>query len=114
MSNSLWLNQSIFHNIDSEDEYYGNDEELGMRALWRSVITQALMDASSNSKKKSDKMCKIQAIQWLLDDSSDFAAVCGLADMDSHYVRDQARAALSRGCKWRDDHKKMSNTSVRY
>ncbi len=107
MPNLLEIYKGIFHNICLENESCDNDEELSMKALWRSVITQALMDAASNSKKKSDKTHKVKAIQWLLDDESDFTEVCEMADMEPNYVRCQAKTALNRGCKWRNDQRRM-------
>lgn len=85
----------------------GNQEQEGhcFRAMWRSVITQALMDAASNSNKKSEKSNKIKALRWLQGDNEDFLMVCHLADMDPNHVRVQAKAALARGCKWRNDNR---------
>lgn len=103
MSDFLEVRKYISHNINYENESSNNEEELAMRALWRSVLTQALMDAANKSKKKTEKISKMKAIQWLLEDNHDFTEVCRLADMEPDYVRAQAKAALSRGCKWRND-----------
>ena len=73
----------------------------GERALWRAVITQALMDASSNSKKMELKYEKSQALCWLSAFSEDFRCVCDHAGFDPVYVRTQAVEALKRGCVWR-------------
>src|SRR5690348_15560717 len=86
--------------------YYHDLEEpfnpvRGEMALWRSVITQALMDAASNSRKSETQYHKREALKWLLTESDDFAAVCEHAGLDQHYVRRMAKAALSRGCRWR-------------
>lgn len=70
-------------------------------SLWRAVITQALMDAASNSRKSEAKRTRSDAMAWLLSDSSDFEAVCDNAGLDPDYVRTRARAALARGCIWR-------------
>lgn len=74
---------------------------LGERALWRAVITQALMDASSQSKKKEMFYDKHQALHWLQSGGEDFKTVCDFAGLDPHYVREQAILALQRGCQWR-------------
>lgn len=74
-----------------------------MQALWRSVITQALIDAASNSKKRIDKLNRARAIEWLKGDSEDFIEVCTLANMNAAYVRQRAQQAMKRGCKWRND-----------
>ena len=73
------------------------------RGLWCAVITQALMDAGSNSKKTRDKKAKIDAIKWLREDSSYFLEVCFRANLDPKYVKRKAAEALNRGCKWRND-----------
>jgi hypothetical protein len=80
-----------------------NSEARRMQSLWRSVITQALIDAASNSKKKIDKLNRVRAIQWLQGESEDFLEVCVLANMDPDYVKRKTQEALKRGCKWRND-----------
>ncbi len=84
--------------IDLQELY---DEIPGERALWRAVIVQQLMDASSNSQKREMKLIKAQAISWLSGTSDDFFEVCTLADLSPDYVREKARFALKRGCQWR-------------
>ncbi len=69
--------------------------------LWRAVITQALMDAASNSKKSDAKRTRNDALAWLLGNTEDFEIVCDNAGLDPDYVRTQARAALHRGFVWR-------------
>jgi hypothetical protein len=73
----------------------------GYRALWRAVITQALMDAGSNSNKLEMKKEKARAIEWLNSESDDFKEVCGMAGMDYTYVRRKSIEAIKNGCKWR-------------
>jgi len=74
---------------------------LGERALWRAVITQALMDASSQSKKMELKYEKSQAICWLTVSGDDFRTVCENAGYCPYYIREQSIEALKRDCKWR-------------
>ena len=69
--------------------------------LWRAVITQALMDASSQSRKMEAKRTREDALKWLTSDTSDFADVCDNAGLDADYVRSRALQALARGCEWR-------------
>lgn len=69
--------------------------------LWRAVITQALMDAASNSRKTEAKRARLAALHWLLSDSRDFESVCDHAGFDPDYVRTRARQPLARGCEWR-------------
>lgn len=100
---------ALFHNINQlcvDQESSIDYETLKCRALWRAVITQALMDAASNSKKHLNKKNKINSIQWLKSNNEDFQMVCYLADLDPDYVKLKAAYALSRGCKWRNDKRK--------
>lgn len=69
--------------------------------LWRAVITQALMDAASQSRKSEAKRTRSDALHWLLGEGTDFETVCDNAGLDPDYVRTRARRALARGCQWR-------------
>jgi hypothetical protein len=80
-----------------------SDNPCGYRALWRAVITQALMDAGSNSKKIEFRKEKARAISWLNGDSEDFSDVCALAGLDAGYVKKKAKEAIKNGCKWREE-----------
>lgn len=82
----------------------------GEQALWRAVITQALMDASSQSKKMELQYEKSQAHCWLTGFSEDFRTVCDYADYDPHYVRENAVVALERNCQWRAPAERKVNT----
>ncbi|MGB1540003.1 MAG: hypothetical protein ACPG80_03500 [Rickettsiales bacterium] len=73
----------------------------GEMALWKAVITQALMDAGSESKKPEAQHEKARAIRWLLGYSEDFITVCLNAGLDPDYVYQNAKAAIKRGCAWR-------------
>ena len=73
----------------------------GEEALWRAVITQALMDAGSHSTKREMRFVKAQAIAWLAGTSQDFHDVCALAGLPADYVRGKAREAIAKNCAWR-------------
>lgn len=75
----------------------------GEMALWSAVITQALMDAGSESKKPEAKKEKAKAIRWLLGSSVDFQIVCLNAGLDPSYVQQKALEAIGRNCSWRRD-----------
>jgi hypothetical protein len=75
----------------------------GELALWRAVITQALMDAASNSAKMEAKHEKSQAVCWLTRYSEDFKTVCDFADYSPDYIRSRSVRALKRNCQWRND-----------
>ena len=69
--------------------------------LWRAVITQALMDAASKSRKSEARRYRTDALSWLLSDTSDFEVVCDNAGLDAEYVRSRVRSALVRDFTWR-------------
>ena len=103
---------STFHNMHNNCAFEINDtqsflnkEIYAYRSIWRAVITQALMDASSNSKKIFAKKQKIVALKWLLDEKNndEFKAVCHLADLDYEKILKQVKMALKRGCRWRNN-----------
>lgn len=103
----------IFHNNKSININIGSKEEKSIRALWRAVITQALMDASNLSKKPFNRMEKIKARIWLEGKSEEFFAVCSLADMDPNYVKTKAAEAIARNCKWRNDSGSVEANNVK-
>lgn len=73
----------------------------GEQALWRAVITQALMDAGNDSSKSEMRYEKAQAIAWLGSNHPDFYTVCTLADLEPSYVRQKAREAIKRNTRRR-------------
>lgn len=98
------LSSSRISQSDLKNSFLINQEEdepCGYRALWRAVITQALMDAGSNSNKMEMKKEKARAISWLNGDSEDFLEVCAMASLDAGYVKKKAAEAIKNGCKWR-------------
>ena len=70
-------------------------------SLWRAVITQALMDAASQSRKSEARRTREEALRWLLTHSPDFEAVCDNAGFDPSYVRRRAKEAMLRNFEWR-------------
>jgi hypothetical protein len=85
-------------NVQSRTSGSFADHEPG---LWRAVITQALVDAASQSRKSDARRTRDDALRWLLSDSRDFEAVCDNAGFDPGYIRRRAKEALARGCEWR-------------
>lgn len=86
------------------------DMAQGEAALWRAVITQALMDASSHSSKKEAQYDKEAAQRWLLDNKDDFITVCQHGNLDPQYVRKMAKKALLNAAPWRAE----AGKSARY
>lgn len=60
--------------------------------LWRAVIRQALVDATSCA----DTLERSHAINWLTKPNRDFIEACRLADYDPDYIRTKAKAAIER------------------
>ncbi len=91
--------------VAAEEQICSNACMTSETSLWRAVITQALMDAGSNSAKMELRKEKARAIAWLSGVSEEFDLVCHLANLPPHYVRKKAKEAMARGCKWRVHHK---------
>lgn len=83
--------------LASTSDYYVTGEQ----ALWRAVITQALMDAGSTSTRLEAKVARAQAIAWFTRRNRDLQTVCSLAGLDVEYVLGKAKEALKRRCEWR-------------
>ncbi len=73
----------------------------GETSLWVAVITQAMMDALSRSKKSEAVYHKHEAICWLTGNSRDFADVCLAAGMNPDYVRRKAKQVMAAPRPWR-------------
>ncbi|MCD6035131.1 MAG: hypothetical protein K0R63_872 [Rickettsiales bacterium] len=84
------------HVIDESTESF-----CGERALWRAVIAQAVLDATSASSKSRDQVERGRAKAWLSGTSSDFLVVCALADLNPHYVIQRTERALKDTRSWR-------------
>ena len=107
---------NIFHNYTkgnlelkvNEDNLFTNEELHSYHSLWKAVITQALIDPSSNSKKKFSRKNKLEAIRWLTskDEEVGLKKVCQLADINYKNISCKIKNALLKGCKWRNDNKK--------
>lgn len=90
-----------------------DEEKKGEIALWRAVITQALMDAGSKSNKSEMRYNRAQAISWLSGTGPDFNTVCSLAGFEPEYVIKKAREAIKRGCIWRKENIKIKKIITR-
>lgn len=88
------------------------NEVTGEGALWRAVITQALMDVANQSKRSDERMERARALVWFSLKNPDFILVCALADLDHHYVLKQAKEAIKRRCRWRKGGKKSIRHGV--
>ncbi len=95
------MNSSFFPYASSEEPQTPHSFADREPSLWRAVITQALMDAASNSQKSEAIKWKAEAMQWLSGQSEEFLLVCEYAGLDPDYVRENAARAIARGCIWR-------------
>ena len=58
-----------------------------VRSLWRAVIMQACIDATSKSRKKRAISHKKKAREWLEKSQADyFIDTCNLAEIEPRYV----------------------------
>ncbi|MFN5351136.1 MAG: hypothetical protein ACK5BE_00765 [Alphaproteobacteria bacterium] len=81
-------------------------------ALWRAVITQALMDAGSSSKKQEMNYSRYHAKSWLQGDSKDFELVCDLAGLNPYYVSKNSKKAIAKKCTWRKTKKEKARNYI--
>ena len=77
------------------------DDAAAMRGLWTAVITQAVMDLKSESKKSEARREKKAASEWLTTDCPDFHDVCDMADLNPDYTHHKIQEALKNKCQWR-------------
>lgn len=84
-----------------QDEPYHSAK--GEEALWRAVITQAMVDATTSNRKPEYMYHKMEAIHWLTHNSADFLDVCLRAGLDADHVRIRAKKALANPGAWRTE-----------
>jgi hypothetical protein len=58
----------------------------GEIALWQSVIMQAVLDATSESKDIKSKIERAKTIAWFSLNNKDFMLVCSLSELNPHFV----------------------------
>ena len=73
----------------------------GESSLWIAVITQAMMDALSQSRGSEAMYHKNEATIWLTENRKDFIDVCLLAGLCPDYVRRKAKKAIASPKNWR-------------
>lgn len=97
------LPSPLHQTLGTPDSYHDSPQSFarGEQALWTAVITQALMDAASQSAKRDARKDKTRARDWLATPTDDFQDVCDLAGLDPSYVATRAERAIASGCQWR-------------
>lgn len=68
-----------------------------IESLWKAVILQAVIDATSNYKRKEYQLEKDKAKSWLLNLNESFISVCLMAGCDPRYVQARAKNVLENG-----------------
>jgi hypothetical protein len=71
------------------------------RALWLSVIQEAILDATTSlpASSRRDRVLERDAARsWLLHRNRDFATVCALAGVDPDWMRNRARKIIEKSC----------------
>lgn len=90
--------------------YQGNKEQIiedqsekhcPFRAVWRAVITQAIIDITSGSRKTADIVERNLTESWFSKQCPDFMTVCTLADLDPSYVLERVKIARQYPKKWK-------------
>ncbi len=71
-------------------------EESSERSMWAAVLTQMLMDATSQSRKDEARKAKLDAITWLTEANDDFVLVCEYAGYEPARVREKVNQVLMR------------------
>lgn len=79
--------------IDPIHTNYCNEaiELMRLRALWRAVILQSVLDIVNNSSRTEEKIARRAAHSWLFDNYDDFITVCNIAEYSPDYVRRKAK-----------------------
>lgn len=88
-------------NIYSSDIFLNKTDRLPEIALWRAVILQAVLDASTRSKKPEMKRIKAKAIEWIDSSNPDFLQVCEFANYSHEYVLKKAKHAILNDQEWK-------------
>ena len=68
----------------------GAIESQGERVMWKAVIMQALVDLSSQSMKKMNKIYRTQAGKWLNKYNKNFLTVCSYAGFSPDFILKKA------------------------
>jgi hypothetical protein len=86
----------IAHTIIS-DAWHRMDkmmESSSEKALWQSVVMQALLDAMNFASKSKQTAHEKKTIHWFSMEDEDFITVCQLAFLDPSYIVRNARKVI--------------------
>ena len=65
--------------------------------LWRSVIAQAILDATNRANSAAERLARVNARKWLTENTPGFRAVCEAADVPAFRVLNNARRLEAAG-----------------
>lgn len=83
-------------NIETYDISYNTKLILQRnQALWRAVILQAILDATSTAKRSENVVEKQKALNWIFDRNTDFDTICFLAGYSTGYVQRKAKQFIT-------------------
>lgn len=80
--------------IEAEDQQ--ELMNIGEKALWQSVIMQAVLDTMNNSKRTSEKVAKNASISWFSMENHDFLEVCTMAEMEPQYIINNVKILMNK------------------
>lgn len=63
--------------------------------IYKSIILQAIIDASNNSDNNNAQKSELSAKEWLFNDSEWFTEVCHKANLEVLFVRKIAQEAIN-------------------
>jgi hypothetical protein len=71
----------------------------GERALWQSVIMQAVLDAIVKPKNIKEKMQRAKTISWFSHANEDFMLVCSFANLSPDFIIEGVRKIIKKNKK---------------
>lgn len=89
------MKKHINISLYGEQQDAGEFDVSGERALWQSVIMQAVLDLIHKPKKINDKIDRAKTLSWFSKSNEDFLTVCSLAGLNPDMVINGAARAVT-------------------
>ncbi len=64
-------------------------------SLYKSIITQAIIDCTNISDDNSLKLIEKEAKEWIFGNSRDFKEICYKAEIEPHFIIKLAKKAIT-------------------
>ena len=101
-NNFRYYSKDSFCQARTSGENQINDTQFnGSVALWRAVILQAVIDASTTAKRTERQIAKKSALKWFNKDNKDFLFVCSQAMLPVDYVLKKVEFAIANHTSWK-------------